>query len=458
VTILGVDGEPGACTARVFFHGLVDELELEIPEASEPLEACVLRWGAGPLNYDIECYREVTISTRCECSDHEVSTRTYDEIVDCPESVVRCQGVETKCKHLVGSITIPDYVECTDDNEITGMPGMIYSLSTPEYFEEHCCKKPSVPLPQCPEKTITHRGGMKLQGGARQYYTAYGPKLRITPVSPPGGICGNWHIRQEISSSDCCDGVPPLAWDTSITPAVVAPNSSNLIAVTGGRGPYTWTVNGSGFQFYGGSTRAITNGRQVSLSALPLACGIADVTVTDGCSTITGSIRSTAGKWVMVSAGAVTAAAAKAIYGNLAIEAEVGESSSIGLIGYTGRHKVKQEWSYVGNGNNTSCGAWCSTCVDAAWVPGAGVCVWSLDKSLLEVPGDAGYGPLRGNSEKIGNGSCMGDYLVMSKVATPCSSGGGCYATPPYHNAYIAHGPRPWDGAYTNTTVWEWQC
>lgn len=301
LTILGVDGEAGACTARVFFHGLVDELELEIPEASEPLASCTSRWTVAPIDYDIECVQIVTVSTRCQCTDDEVATRTYEEIVDCPDSVVRCQGATTECRHVVGSVTVPEYVECADDNEVTGRPGMIHSLSTRDYYEEHCCAPPSFPLPDCPEKKISHKGGMKLSGGARQYYNIYGPKLRITPVSPAGGICGDWTIRQEVRSSNCCDGVEPLAWDATISPDVMSPNSAVNIGVTGGgRYPHVWTVVGQGMQFSNGSTRITTTGGVARLSALPTACGTASVTVTDGCSTVTAHIRMTVGQWVQI--------------------------------------------------------------------------------------------------------------------------------------------------------------
>jgi hypothetical protein len=225
-----------------------------------------------------------------------------------------------------------------------------------------------------------------------------------------------------------------------------------IVGVTGGgRYPYLWRVNGTGFQFGNGSKKITTSALapSVRLSALPLACGMAEITVTDGCTTTTGLIRCTAGKWVMLTNNAVTPAAAKAIIGEVAIEAETAESSRLGLVGYIGRYKVEQQWSYVGNGSSTSCVAWLSTCIGSAYLPGAGVCVWSLDKSLLEVQGAADYGPLRGNSAKTGDGYCVGDFLVMSK---------GCADTPLYHNYYIAHGPSPWDGRYTNTTVWEWQC
>lgn len=301
VTINGVNGEAGACTARVFFHGLVDELELEIPEASEPLASCTSRWTVAPIDYDIECVRIVTVSTRCQCTDKEAASRTYEEIVDCPESIVRCQGTATECRIVVGSITITEYVECTDDNKVTGRPGMIYSLSTPEYYEDHCCSPPTFSLPDCPEKKISHKGGLPLSGGAASYYNIYGPKLRITPVSPAGGICGNWFIKQKVVYSNCCDGVEPLAWDTSVSPGVMSPNSSATIGVTGGgRYPYEWTLTGRGVQFANGSTRIITDGQRVYMAALPLACGWVEVRVSDGCTEVVAGIRITSGAWVFV--------------------------------------------------------------------------------------------------------------------------------------------------------------
>lgn len=69
----------------------------------------------------------------------------------------------------------------------------------------------------------------------------------------------------------------------------------------GGKYPYEWSVDGEGFQFQNGAKSIETkpvSGNQVRLSALPIACGVAIITCSDGCSSVVGKIRSTSGAWV----------------------------------------------------------------------------------------------------------------------------------------------------------------
>jgi hypothetical protein len=297
VTILGKDGEPGECVTRAFFHGLVDELELQTPDAAEEIGSCTSHWMAPVSDDEVTCFRAVTKSYRCQCTDKEVYRETYDEITECPDYVTRCPGNARDCMHLLESITVPEYVGCSDAAEVTGAPGRIYALSTPEYYRDKCCEDPPGALPQCPERTTSWRGGLPIVGGAAKYYGMYGPKLRIVPVSPPGGICGTWKITQEIRSNNCCEGVEPLAWDAEVSPEIMTPNNSVIIGVTGGRGPYEWSVVGSGFQFQNGAKKIITAGNRIYLATLPAACGTAFISVTDGCSTAVGTIFATLGSW-----------------------------------------------------------------------------------------------------------------------------------------------------------------
>jgi len=290
VTVLGDNGQPGACTARVFYHGLVEELELELPEASEEIGSCQVQWTVPQDRDQIECYRTVYVSRRCQCSPDELDFYTYEEVVSCPDSVIRCPGVLNECRHYLGTVVAHEYVECASD--------MVEAVSHPAYYKKMCCQEPSVTLPQCKEQKTSWRGGLPIKGGAQQYYDLYGKDLEIIPVGPPGGICGIWTKKQQILSNNCCDGVPPLIWDTSVSPEVVAPNSSVVIGVTGGgKYPYRWSVVGTGFWFQNGSKGIETDGPQVRLVASSGACGSAIITVTDGCTACVGLVRSTSGKW-----------------------------------------------------------------------------------------------------------------------------------------------------------------
>ena len=290
ITILGVDSEPGQCTARGFFHGLVKELELETPEPADELGSCRVLWTVPSDPHQIECYRTVYVSQRCQCSHEELSGYSYEEVVDCPEYVKRCPGVLNECRHYLGTVVAPEYVECPDD--------IVEAVSVPAYYERICCNKPSVTLPQCKEQKSSWRGGLGINGGIAQARALYGDDVEIIPVGPPGGICGTWTKKQQIISNGCCDGVPPLVWNTSVSPEVMTPNSAVVIGVTGGgKYPYQWEVVGNGFQFANGSRGIETVGPTVRLSALTIACGTATITCTDGCTTTVGSVRSTSGRW-----------------------------------------------------------------------------------------------------------------------------------------------------------------
>ncbi len=449
IKVDGVDGSPGECKALAFHHGVVDELQLDVPSADEAdTSLCPsINWQPVSERNNVTCYKDIVVSQRCKCSETEVGSYTYQQVVPCPDREIKCPGVLTECMHFMGTELVVERVDCADDNQVGGGSLLTHHVSDPDYYRKMCCQEPPGDLPQCPTRRTTYKGELPIQFGEAYWRDLYGQNARFIPVPPPGGICGEWIIRQQVASNNCCDGVPPLVWDSSVSPEVMTPNSAVVIGVTGGgKYPYRWSVSGHGFQFANGSRSIETTTSTVRLSALVGACGTALITVTDGCSTTAGVIRSTAGKWVVVLDHG-TCAEARAIVGALPIEAEAGESSHLGLVGYVGHYKVEQQWSYVGGGSTTSCTAWPTTCTDS-WTWGDQVCVWSLDKSLFEV-NTSTYGPLHGNTNTQGTGGCTGaNYLV---AVAPC-------ADPAYHDYSVAHGPRPWDGVYTNTTVWEWQC
>ena len=227
-----------------------------------------------------------------------MGTYTYQQTVPCPDREIKCPGVLTECMHFLGTELVVERVDCSDDNQIGGGSLYTYKVSDPDYYRKMCCQEPSYTLPQCPTRRTTYKGELPIEYGEAYWRELYGDNARFVPVPPPGGICGEWIIKQQIASNNCCDGVPDLVWDTSVSPEVMAPNSAVVIGVTGGgKYPYRWEVDGHGFQFQNGSRSIETTGNQVRLSALVTACGTAVVTVTDGCTSCVGDIRCTAGKW-----------------------------------------------------------------------------------------------------------------------------------------------------------------
>lgn len=301
VRIHGIDGEPGECRALAFHHGLAAALDLQAPEIAEiDRSLCpATSWQLSPTDYQVTCYKIIEITRRCTCSGDEVGSYTTQQVVPCPNPEMRCPNNETTCMHLVGTEAMDEWVECSGDSDVPGRPGEVYALSTPAYYEDHCCKQPSVSLPQCPTKRTVYKTDLPIEYGQAYWRGIYGAATRFVPVAPPGGICGEWIVEQRIDASGCCDGVPPLVWDTTISPDTITPSSAVLIGVTGGRAPYVWEVSGSGFQFQSnGATLLTSNTNQVVLSALTGACGMAMLNVSDGCSTVSAGIRCTAGQWV----------------------------------------------------------------------------------------------------------------------------------------------------------------
>lgn len=305
VKVLGVNGKAGSCRALAFHHGLVADVELQVPDADEVdrLLCPATRWEIDWGNQEVICYQDVTVIRQCNCSETEVDRYTYQQVVPCPNPEMRCPGAESRCMHLVGSKAVTEWVECQGDNAIPGRPGATYAVSSPEYYRRMCCQDPPGSLPQCEVKHATYQGELDIQPGRQYWRDLYGDHARFVPVPPPGGICGEWTIEQRVLSNNCCDGVEPLVWDVSISPEVISPNSAVIVGVIGGgRYPYRWSVAGHGFQWHNGETEVETAKPYARLSALPLACGTARITVTDDCSVVVVDIRCTAGKWAVVAA------------------------------------------------------------------------------------------------------------------------------------------------------------
>jgi len=101
--------------------------------------------------------------------------------------------------------------------------------------------------------------------------------------------------------SQCCGDCSDFVLDTVSTAQTIARNSSIALVVSGGTGPYTWTLSqtlGNGFTI-DASTSAST-----TLYADGTACGTADILVTDNCDCeVEFSIRCTTGVWQAQSGG-----------------------------------------------------------------------------------------------------------------------------------------------------------
>jgi len=94
----------------------------------------------------------------------------------------------------------------------------------------------------------------------------------------------------------------PLAWDDDNSTDAIYQNHSGAIAVSGGVGPFDWSVSGTGFWLDESHTltELTTDTRTTTLWADATACGTATINVTDDCEgSCTGEVRcADAGNWV----------------------------------------------------------------------------------------------------------------------------------------------------------------
>lgn len=290
ISIAGVDGEPGHCTALVFFHGLVEELDPQPPQTDDiDLSWCPQTvWEVAP--DEVSCYEAVTVHRRCSCSDTEVGTYSYEQEVDCPERVTRCPGTLNQCRHLVGSRSVVERVNCGDADTT--------AAADRDFYEATCCEVPQVPLPPCQRQVLTYRGGQSIVNGEEHYRSLYGQAVRFVPLTPDGGICGEHTIEQRIMGNNCCDGVPELVVSDELSITVLSPPSNGYMFFSGGQRPVEVVIRGEGFDFGSGRKKLTTTDSVVRVYARDQACGVAIVEITDGCTSATGTVKSTIGQWV----------------------------------------------------------------------------------------------------------------------------------------------------------------
>ncbi|MGD9947515.1 MAG: hypothetical protein AB7U29_03435 [Desulfobulbus sp.] len=296
VKVFGVDGAQGEAVVRCFFHGLVEEFTPELPEPADT-DASLCKegdvyWRPDEENTEVTCYKSIYVTKRCKCSNEEVDHYQYDQVVPCPEwAPTQCPGVETTCMHLLGTEPVTEYVECTNDRD---------QYNSAEFYTKHCCNmSPPKSLPPCEEEKRVWRGGAKIEGGLEKYRKEYGDNVRLVAVSPNGGICGEWTIRQEIGL-DCCSSVAAPEWDWDSSVQVMADNSAGAVYWSDSLGPYIVRVLGVGFFL------DVRRTKKTMIASSPRitvytgnACGTCDVTITDICgNSITGKVRAATGRWV----------------------------------------------------------------------------------------------------------------------------------------------------------------
>lgn len=179
-----------------------------------------------------------------------------------------------------------------------------WDMEEPDTYEEYCCAGVVPPRGNCRETSFRREGGLELSEQTRiQMETEWGGPIEfigLGPITPEG--CGTRYEETKVLHHNCCDEVEPMAWDTATSVEVLAPNTYGIVGVTGGSGTYHWSVRGNDFWLDANHTLrdGTTATPYTRIYAGANACGVAPITVDDGCSAASGLIRATVGRWNLV--------------------------------------------------------------------------------------------------------------------------------------------------------------
>jgi|GEM_PF-3971767 len=225
---------------------------------------------------------------KCQCSGNQAYT--------VQESAVDLYSREYDAAGYTGFVykyVFAGYVDCGEE---TG------DINDPEFYKEKCCEYPPhwMTLPNCSSYMVKNAGGASLSEETKQSYRdSWAGAVRFVAVSPADGDCGTTTYNQELHAKDCCDEVETdLAWVEDSLPEVLPHGGSVLLFAEGGLNweEYTWKTSAKGTYFANGK-KTISAGGCVRLYAEDSFCGMDYVYVTDGCTSLSASIRSDEGYW-----------------------------------------------------------------------------------------------------------------------------------------------------------------
>jgi hypothetical protein len=150
-------------------------------------------------------------------------------------------------------------------------------------------------------------------GTTQGYDGASGKKISGLALEQCGTGCVDgspayWEKHAELKAAalaDCiaaCQCAEGMAWDTVNSPETIVAGSSVQVFVTGGRGPFTWSVSGLGYSLLVAETVTGTN----QVTCADGVCGVdydpyCTITIADACdANVSASLRNTGGEWVFV--------------------------------------------------------------------------------------------------------------------------------------------------------------
>jgi hypothetical protein len=330
ITVLGSSSnEPESCLCIAYYEDLTETLLLSPPP--EDTDA-INKIGCDPKPYsDTEdddglsfpsgdpCYQRVIVSKLCLCSDTIWDSYEYVEQIRCPPPGSMLSGNTTVASAYTFWWENKDvYIRraCPSDGDWEGQEK--------EFYKEKCCVP--VPtelkynLPTCEIKKVTYFGNSSVEKGGDYWKSLYGPMVEFYPIRPKNStakginkiICGEIITKQEVKQENCCDPLitPPIVYDTENSVEVLSDNSNGYIFWQGGLPPFNIQINGSGFYLdrnhtyktldYVYPAEVTIEGENYYRQKIYTedACGPAVVSITDGCTTDTGSLKSTDGNWV----------------------------------------------------------------------------------------------------------------------------------------------------------------
>lgn len=188
-----------------------------------------------------------------------------------------------------------------------------YKPGTEQFDLDKCCGIPPHMPTDCFVKKIGTVSAEGLSDEVRAAYTAISNYCALglcTPVSavkfvaigpPPGETCGDVLEKMVVQDPHCCDGVVIMSIDYQMSIEVMTDNSTGLLRVRDGLGPYLWRVMSPGIFLTdpgGHKVLALETENNWAFVVSEDICGTVEVMVADQCSSIAiMSIRATDGKW-----------------------------------------------------------------------------------------------------------------------------------------------------------------
>lgn len=279
---------PQDVLAVVTYMGLMEQNTMTFPELDPGITTsnCDDRNGSTTDKPDKPgiCYNEVMVTELCECTEDIHGSYTVKERCACPKG---------SSSGVVKFSSRKEYVDCGERSVFRG-----HILDDPETYKLYCCVDPTRTLPKCQKKYATYLGGKPIERGEAAWIRDLGPDTVFVPLLPESGICGKWTIETDVTPKACCVDRLPLSWDEDHTIDTIGPNSYGMISVEGNAPLYYFRSLSNHLFFDEARTKKtlVTPNKSVLVFSSN-ACGSLKITVTDYCTDLAKTIRSTEGDW-----------------------------------------------------------------------------------------------------------------------------------------------------------------